>query len=172
MSQQWGPIQIIPPGLLGYLQVKNVGQNPNTLDSNIQPTLELLHWLLRARQVSVDPNTYARGFLTANRGFLSWTVPLIAAQDEWWYIAHYNIASVVVGAGDSIVYKPAWRSGQGGVYEIGDGYETLAVGQRGLIGGDGLWLPPGGELGVWVKDCTSVGGIQLNSQLDYTPLPT
>ena len=171
MSKEWGPIQLIPPGLLGFFQLKNVGKNPDVLSSNYQPTLECRDWLYLSQQRTTDPAAYARGFVTANRGFLPWTAALIVPQDEAWFVRAYTIRSQNVPAAESIIFRPAWRALYlASVYSMGEN-EIVTAGQTGITGVENFFLPPGSELGVNIKECVSAGGIQLSVSLEYTALP-
>lgn len=170
--REFGPVQVFPPGLLGFLQLKNSGKNPEFLSDIISPSLEYRDWLFTARQLTVDPNSFIRGFLTANRGFFSWTSPLGVPQDEAWWVRSYMIRTQVVPAAESITYRPCWKAAFiGSNYGVGDVVGTANAGEVECLGGENFFLPPGAELGVWIKSCTSAAGIQLSVALEYVPLP-
>lgn len=174
-----GPIQIQPPGLLGLLQLKVGGYMPDALAQDVQPTVDLEAYWLRAAALN-ESTGYSRTLAAATYGFAASlldtataTMPLGPSQQEWWYVQDYTIRySAPGGAGTNLI--PAWtlRPGPGAAqaeFYVGETYQVAGpafVAAR----AQGFWLPPGAVLGSYV-DVVTVG-LQIDLMgLRYTPCP-
>jgi len=124
---QWGPIQLIPPGLLGFFNLKNSGKNPRTLDDNINPSLELLPWYLCSQQEGlvgtlsiVDTNI---GEFQAMTALDTLTVP----DQEWWYVHSHSVHVALLSTDSTPAFFPSvsipLRSGQ--VFVFGESTNCL-----------------------------------------------
>lgn len=153
MSAPSGPIQVIPPGLLGMLQLKNVGQLPDVLQGNVQPVLELRDWLLHANEL------YGLASLNQAAGnydstMVSMNTPVVIPQGEWWYL-HDITAYLVLGNTDTlnggfgIAFEPLPNVLQLNLSEkqyqafTAGGATTLAVSAQ-----PADFFPPGTEFGI------------------------
>lgn len=109
------PIQVIPSGLLGFLQLKNNGQNPQDLPDVLQPVLELRDWYLqsRAEEIVTPTNIPSMALPTATFGFQTFTtnptVPVVPDK-EWWYVHDIAIVTTFVPAADFIGGAIGWVS--------------------------------------------------------------
>lgn len=146
------PIQVIPPGLLGFLQLKNGGQNPRQFPEVLQPVLELMHWYLFANSEVVLGTDAA----IAAAGLVNYlTVP----DDEFWAV-HDVQAAVTLAAGSTAVLSIYYRSGpSGGAANFPFSLSEAPVIWTEATMGNGaiarmererplLIVPPGGALGV------------------------
>lgn len=174
MSEQYGPLQISPPGLLGFLQLKNSGQNPQTIDSNITPVMELRDWMFQALEADVSLNTHNMTLATGAAGFQSFTPVLSAAQSFWFRWTNYSVvATNALGAADVLEAAPAWIQSVGGAANL----MMLAPAQRfsgatsPIFSARDFWLPPGAQLGLFVCQHTrAAGNTTLLACGRFTPL--
>lgn len=166
-----GPIQLIPPGLLGLLQLKNRGANPSQLLDSYQPIVEMFHWLLQAEARRWPLGQIA--VATGNGDAVFSPNHILVPQDEWWYVHHYSIEAAM-GAGDNVGhFVPHWREGNTPVhfYALDTGLAiNLTRNGRMISGAQSFFLPPGAELG-FTYVCTAATTITFNGYVWYTPLP-
>lgn len=92
------PIQTQPIGLLGFLQLKNSGQNPSILPDEVQCVLELRDWYF-------EGDVRIRGGLAA--AVASGTLGLVLTatqvpQGEQWAIRGLHATGADIPAGDAI----------------------------------------------------------------------
>lgn len=175
------PIQKIPSGLLGFLQLKNSGQNPSELPSLLQPILELRDWYFAADArnfydsagnvpIYSAPNNTV-GFV----GFATGPTLITVPQDEMWFIQDYLVATATLIATDTIQFAAGFRTPDVGVSiqnMMGDP-SVLSTGpnRRAYAWARGLFVPPGSQIGAQVLTCQSLGTITLEGHLRYVPLP-
>lgn len=175
-TKPFGPIQVIAPGLLGFLQLKD-GRNPDRLSAEIEPVIEMRDWLMQAR--SQDSTNMA---FTAPTGadWYPFTTPssFTVPPSQAWYVWHLTMRASA-GAGDTINdLRCAYRSIAGAATPL---YHTITDMQPRVITGGatspkvvahagGFWLQPGAEL-IGYIDCTAATTITVAGYLRYTPLP-
>lgn len=99
-----GPIQTSPAGLLGLLNLKNLGKNPAQLEDAIQPVLEFLDMYLATgyERVQSTAQAVAQGTNVTD---------LVVPQNEVWFVRHVSIDYGVLGAGAALIWTPAYRPG-------------------------------------------------------------
>lgn len=169
MSQS-GPIQVIPQGLLGFLNLKNNGQNPNTLDSNVMPVIDLTSWWFENR--AEDIGTFTRTPVTGNNGFGSWLTPIIVPEREAWWVLEYTIRSQPMGVGDSAAFACGWQqiiTQQR--YMVGDlGQVNNDVGVTSAFA-RGFYVPSGAELLWYTNDVVNATGFQIIGTARIVRLP-
>lgn len=170
-----GPLQVIPPGLLGFFNLKSLGQNPSMLDDLVSPTIELREWYMQAQMidyVNATGLTMTKTRTTISPvGFLTWdlvggVVPGLVPDNEWWWVENYTIyAQVPAVAGEGCTWSCAYISPSGGaiqVYQTGleRGHSaTAAQATRPSCFARQFWVPPGATLGLNLMANTSAGGI-------------
>lgn len=169
----YGPIQGIPPGLLGLLQLKTVGRNPGTLDGNVSPGFELSDWYLRANQIQLSTTYTQLMAATAGGGYQVFTTPsaLVVPDGEWWYVNFYAARGGLAAADTVNQMRTAIQTNRVAPVRFGrfGGPNTLA-GQGSLLCFDtDFWVPPGAEFGVHVANVVSPAGVTLTADLVYTP---
>src|SRR5262245_56996064 len=101
------PLQVLPTGLVGFLQLKNGGQFSQELSRDLIPELDLLNWYMQTNAELITQST-SPGVATNNPVTLAnLTVP----QGEFWYVSSY-IAQITAGAGGTVVngYAVVWRN--------------------------------------------------------------
>lgn len=93
-----GPVQLIPPGFLGFMQLKNSGRLPSELVDQINPTFSMLDWYMQANAETVSAST--SGITTGGTGDVQFPT-LVAPDDQyWWVIAAELHMAASAGVGD------------------------------------------------------------------------
>lgn len=161
-----GPIQVIPPGLLGLLQLKSpMGVNPSVLNNDVQPVIDLEKWWMRAREEYIDLATATNPYAPATYhslvafGANSPTVP----NNEWWYVR--NLSGRVYSSGAGTVTRGC-RVGYltpniGNVLLFGDPMEAIAAGGSDTSLARDFWAPPGSIFGIYLT-IVAVANVTLN----------
>lgn len=103
MSAPSKPVQIIPPGLLGMLQLKNMGRLPDTLMGEYQPTIDMREWLMVANReyLQAVANIPIGSDLSTTFWAFNNPGPIIIPDNEWWYVWSYD-GTLIIGPGDSV----------------------------------------------------------------------
>lgn len=170
-------VQVLPPGLLGYLQLKNLGQNPRSLIDAYQPTIDLRDWLLQANYRTLD-----RTVLLPNNtvGINGTTVPIIVPDTEWWFVheAYLQTATLIAtdtaAAGIGFTLPAAAPTFLGMLAQIRGpltGPNKRLFSSNVPIAGGGIFLPAGAQVGVLVEQCASATTIQFEIAMRYSVLP-
>lgn len=171
-----GSIQVIAPGLLGFLQIKSAGQNPSGLLDDIRPTVEMRDWLFEARTELIrEVVAYGAGPLNGFQPYTTMTVP----QREWWYVTQLTFSTEgnpLAGAGDAIVMVPAMRpepSLTNGIVVCPPYGNPSSFGQltAPIQGSGGFFAPPGSVLGVYLVRYAVALGASIAGMLRFTRLP-
>lgn len=187
-----GPLQIFPPGLLGFFQIKNDGRNPNVLLEALQPTLDLTEWYLWA---AFERHTGTGALSTGQLGpriiesaAVAAGVGLKSPPDEWWYVHGFTImcnAATAVTASDLVYIQPMMNIGGvgGGAAHIwilpsnklSSIAETSAAEDFAYAVGTAkpFFMPPSSELMMWVvqADTTASGALITRGDATITRLP-
>lgn len=96
------PVGVSPPGLLSLFQLKQLGRNPDSVQDNYQPTVEVLRWLALQQKeyLQVGFTTLAAG-TTAT--FNQAGAPLDQVpENEYWYV-HVMSGGIVKAAGADVI---------------------------------------------------------------------
>lgn len=162
-----GPIQVIPPGLLGFLQLKNSGQNPHSIDLTISPAIELRDWLFNAS------HSYAQigvSIAAATPGFQGDANLVTVPQNEYWWVHDASVTcDIVTGerisfglayrqsnnapASSNIVVVDGWRPDVS--YAGANVYSVVSTSRN-------FWLPGGCQLGVY-SSCADYAGPKVHT---------
>jgi len=88
----WRPLNPKADGFLSLLGLKNQGRNPETLNLQLQPTVDLLEWYFQSRLENITATRTVPDASTsvANFGATSLVVP----DREWWWIENYTVRCV------------------------------------------------------------------------------
>jgi hypothetical protein len=146
-----GPtIQVLPSGLLGFLQLKNGGQFPQRLGDTLQPTIELAEWY-----VQLNSETLFSAVINApvNASSSGNTFPeLVVPNGQVWFVHEY-----IVGFGPSAtgtatkcagVMNRISVNGPTTAAYVTDPLDIATVGQRVFARmGQRVILPPGSSMG-------------------------
>lgn len=173
----YGPIQQIPPGLLGFLQLKNQGLGLGDLPDTLQGVLELRDWLLHAD--ARNSGRYERNIAASSSGIGAFNTPgpLLVPDSEWWYVHNFTVLSSNLAAGDSVQLGGAWLVDRAlpnpSFYLVslpqGGGLHT-GVNRAAIASGGGFFVPPGAELGFY-HEITTAAAVNVSGYVRYTPLP-
>lgn len=153
-----------PRGLLGFLGIKNAGENPGELSHTMAPVWDLAQLYL------VNACEYG----TRNDAI---TAPSTVIGDgppfgEIWYIHEYGARTGTLAAAETInfcvgIYGPTGTnifvpttSIEAASAVTGDRFCVAA--QRPII------LTPGDSMGLFVTDCTTAGNITVTSTYRFT----
>jgi len=176
MSAPSGPVQVIPPGLLGMLQLKNVGQLPDLLQGNIQPTLELRDWMLHANE-EYQLASLNQALGTYDSTMFSMNTPVIIPQGQWWYV-HNITAYLVLGntdtlnGGFSIGVEPLPNVLQMALADKAySAFTAAGATTLSLSASPGDFFPPGTEFGIGVGRMVLAAARVHFLTLRFTRLP-
>lgn len=179
----WGPVQLHPRGLLGLLQLKNHGKNPEQLLETIQPVLELKDWYLQGESAqSLSGNFLATGaanfsgaIFSSNAGGVLFTPPVGRA----WWVLDFSVAAPVSAAGDihRIGTVVSWVTGNGVVTALGP-TETLNQAAAASVNPvlqvamtrDPVLLIPGDRLGIRIVQSTAAVGTVYSGSVRYVEM--
>lgn len=170
-----GPIQTLPQGLLGLLQLKSLGKNPSELLDQVQPSYDLFEQYVQTLMqgeiglFGVTPTTAA--LVSAGHGFAPFAnlaSPVIPNGEMWWVeAATVYIVGNTLAAADTVV------AGAGYVLPNHLTIHTLnPMSNKDIISARArswspdpmprsLWLPPGTTFGIQVFDILSATSITL-----------
>jgi len=169
----YGPIQQLPPGLLGFLQLKSQGQNPSLLADSYQPSIEMLDWLLLASNETLQVG-FAAGTIGGN--LASSTVNAVATvpNEEWWYVHRFSVGVAPVGAtriSNVGLIMTLSAAGAAANFSLASN-PVIGVADLVNVGAQGFFAPPGAILG-WIANITNAGATNVaGSALWFTRLPT
>jgi len=173
------PIQQNPWGLLGYLQLKNMGHNPVELLDSVQPTLDLWrHYLQNDAETILSANIP----ITGTGGMFPPAGEAQVPNGECWAVHHFSASqNGVLAAGQSLSFMTMIEyglSGGGGGVGVGTGQMSrVYVAGEGAhctsdIPGGYLLLPPTSQLIVWCSTVVlAAGAINANIRAHFTRLP-
>jgi len=176
-----GPVQVIPPGLLGFLQIKSLGENPDALNTEYQPTIEVFPWLMEARAVDWTQDrgggtpagvALATG-LTGARAFSP--NALVVPSNEMWWVEEYTI-NAVIAVGDAAYFSCGLINPRLGVvnqYMLGDPSTIFDAGiaLSAYARARGFFAPPGSELVILVSANDTATTVAYTGYVRFTPLP-
>lgn len=175
-----GPIQVTPAGLLGLLSLKTGGLMPDAMRQDVQPTVPLDAYWLRAKRVFDQVNRGITLAAASYDNFQNYSPNTITVPEtEWWYVHSYSVRGNVSGAGASInslrlamLWNPV---GTQRFRFLGDGgnRENFMTDARpySLMLAESFWCPPGSQLGFFVGSVSGAGLDMTVVGLDYTALP-
>lgn len=177
------PIQLIPPGLLGLLQLKQEGRGIVELPDVLQGVLELRDWILQARAVwSGDEHSIVLN--AAGRDtFETFTNPFGPSNSEWRYVHEYTIIATPVPAGGTAEiasFAPMMVAQNIGTlrpvcvgqpFVWGTGAPQLVQSQV-IVSARNFFMPAGAVLGfAYGIVLTGAGTVDVSAFVRYTPLP-
>lgn len=171
-------IQIVPPGLLGFLGIKNGGENPHVLGNVLLPSMDVRDWYLqgRAEQISVGPWNLVAGAGVGYNNGVTGAVP----DKEFWYVHHASLVASTIAAADRVSFGIAAQNIGGvaaqGTIVYSEPYNNSGVARTTVTSpvavARGFFLPPGSNLGAWVvENQQAVGPASLVLNMRVTRLP-
>jgi len=173
------PIQLIPPGLLGFFDLKSEGKAPSEIPSLLQPILEMRKWYFvqtAQRMADVDAT---RDLTDDLDGFVIPTSdPIIVPSGEWWYV--HNLlgkATMPAVANEVIQFAMAWIEPENFLdYEVFEPSTSVpsssatATRQYFAVAHD-FWAPPGAMFCWYVGACETATVIPAALNGRYSRLP-
>lgn len=174
-----GPVQLAPAGLLGLLQLKTGGFNPDALRQDIQPTVEVGPYWLRAAYKTITDGYSRTDVGNGNEidillDTLTGARTLGPPADQWWYVHHVTMAcfsdtnsTTDVGVGMRLPGGPGSTLAD---LVVGDTFDVAANATEQRSARD-FWMPPGSFLGFWFGVAGAGGSINVNLVgMQYTAL--
>jgi len=186
MSNPIQGIQVIPPGLLGYFNIKRNGINPDTLVGQYSPSIEMRDWLFHAgaenwitsRNGGVTP-TIGLGPGPAVLGFKGFVTPIIVPEGEWWYVHDFTVTTEsTLVATDTVSFCVGYANPQNAPFTFciqGDRQPLItgaATGRSGFSHAHNFFVPPGSSLGFLLVANDTASTVDYFGYLRFTPLPT
>jgi len=173
-----GPLNVIPPGFLGFLQLKNFGKNPSEVPEVIAPTFDLLKWYLQAEARPMAGTDATRALTNDLDGFVALTTATITVPDgEWWYVhSVYLYANLPAAATEVFAASPAWfnvNTFQGEVLCPPGALITgvAAATRRYFTVAKDFFVPAGSQFGAYVVTCETATSINVGLNGRITVLP-
>jgi hypothetical protein len=165
-----GPIQTLPLGLLGLLDLKTMGRNPPALGQTVAPVLDITQLYLNGKALEFAATSKAVG--VGGYGlFLDFdtTVPITVPEGETWFVHDYTMLAQLNAGGTCNLVVPAWRPAGGNYHSLANEKDPMPVGGNSMFSVRDFWLPPGASLGFWVHT-VGVATLNVYSQgMRYTP---
>lgn len=175
-----GPIQVIPPGLTGLLQLKQTGRVPSTLLEDVRGVIELRDWYLTARRVDVAGlvgGQPSRVTVTGQQGFAVFTTnPVTVPSGQLWYVEQATVVASGGLAADTIrfafgIVSPAPANA---FQQVGPDVNDVVTGRTRFLSTKadrGFWAFPGDSFQTLAYDVVSAGGWTLAMAARVTICP-
>lgn len=172
-----GPIQVLPAGLLGFLQLKSpAGRNPEVLQGDVQPTIDMLQFYLNQQAIHAvqGATTVAAGSGSGNQLFAGPSI--IVPLDEWWFVHMFTVQFSPLTAGDIVTgfcpmayLDPNAPSAR--FHLLGKPLYGRPTGGIPVATAFNFWLPPGARLGAYIDTYTLAALEDLVGDVYYSRLP-
>ena len=174
------PIQVIPPGLLGLLQIKSNGRRPGILADQVQGNIELRDWYMTARRV--DNFALFGGAMTTGNvptaspgghAFNVAGVPCVVPPGQIWWVEQFSGFGALAAA-DTIRFNLSITTGSGASFGVSNDYlDTITARARQFeVHIDrGFWAFPGDEFVCQIDDNLTGTNTVVNASLRATPCP-
>lgn len=175
-----GPIQLIPPGLMGLLQLKQTGELPGDLARVVAGVIELRDWYLTARRVD-NVQLYggvAQTLAIATGAIGATAITTAVPQTQLWWVEQYTVVVTPTGAEvatDLIRFAAALLGSSASRETLGPDVSDyqLAARSRSLAAraDRGFWAFPGDQFAIHVYDVVTTNGYTATAFLRATPCP-
>lgn len=183
-----GPIQNVPAGLLGLLQLKQSGRNPAELLETVAPIYEMRDQYMQSKQLdqialfgdtckTANFPTTSPGFKIASvngLGVVNCTVP----QGQTWYVEQMTGIASTPAAADSIRLATAIQGPNLGTQTVflltGSDFNDVVTARTRVIvckSDRPFWAPAGWSFGFWVIDDATAGNWAVTLHMRATPMP-
>jgi hypothetical protein len=174
------PIQRIPKGLLGLLQLKQLGILPGELLETVQPTYDLFQQY--AQDINVDtyglfpgltpPTTLGATITAPTHGVQAMNVPFaaIVPAGQLWYITNMSIMATINTAADTVRFAPiVIQQNIPGIWQIGpDVADVVSARARNAIAFADIvpfWAWPGALFAILIFDSNTATSIAFQLHL-------
>lgn len=177
-----GPIQSAPAGLLGLLELKQLGENPQMMASLLQGTLELRdHYLAGTRRFitgRVDPVAEGSGAFN----FAGTAQPIIVPKGKLWIVTDVSMKVLMQAAGDAFEGSAFWWNGPAGsaaefaltehvrLGPLSSAFDYVVI-AKGIVPTYPM-VPAGSRFDYLASQCTAAGAssVQLYIMLGVTEI--
>jgi len=145
VAGRWGPLQVRASGLLGLLQLKDRGQNPNELVGDVVPTVDMVPWWLRGERERLPE--YNGVIAGADDSWQIFQPPgWVSPRTEWWWVEAISAEAVIDPAStntnmyfrfmeNEFVFGAPWLT------SLGNQFGNADV-PRAWLSMSGFWIPP------------------------------
>lgn len=168
------PINRLPSGFLGMVDVKSMGKNPRSLHELVQPTLDMTRWYSMSQRVRrafttvapAGPGTtyFAAGGPNSNR------VP----ENKCWLVESYFVAVVGLIPAAVTAYSVSCIVGDQNLSVLYSGPpgQSYVTGEGGIIATLGLPNPPYIALPLWsfganIQRCSGGGAPIITGEITF-----
>jgi hypothetical protein len=170
------PIQTIPQGLLGLLQLKQLGTNPSNLVDTVQSTVDLKDWWMNRQEVDIC--LLKTGSSTAstnvNAAGVFGSTGLTVGTNEVWWVTNYTINCNLLAA-EYIRFRPVFNfpAALSAVYTLGFDYNDVitARARNASAWAANFWLQPGAQLQFRVSDQATAANIAVAQAVRGVVIP-
>ena len=172
-----GPIQTIPQGLLGLLQLKQAGRNPDQLSETVAPTVDMLTLWLNRQNVDLSINVIGgastRNQPTATPGeFVFSVLPIVVPPGQTWWITDYTVKATLAAA-ETLVFAPAILGGLFFNSMLAAPVNDIITARARFVScfARNFWLLPGQGLGYFCFDSVTAGNIVVTGTIRGVVIP-
>jgi len=182
-----GPIQLIPPGLMGLMQLKQAGRLPTWLSETVAPVVDLSDWYKAARRLDNIslfgvPAIQTAALATGANGVQNFTVganPPSVPNGQIWWVDQLVIKCSLVATTDLLRGQPILMGPQGNNaaswQALGPDVSNQTAIPRAqwfsMRADRPFWAFPGDIFGLFLFDLSSTAGIVFSLQMRATPMP-
>lgn len=173
------PIGLIPTGLLGFLQLKQLGRLPDGLMDSVQPSLDMRDWYFQSRRETAltfngtipSNTTSAVGEVTFSAGGT-----VVVPAGEYWYVESMTVPAIISAAADTIRYAPDYMPASGINDRVQVGPDVSDVVSATVVrnvcakADRGFWMIPGDTPSAHVFDIKTAGTVSLFLTMRFTRL--
>lgn len=162
-------LQVIPPGLLGFFQLKSGGKNPSALGEDLSPVLECFRWYMQARlENSLQFIGFSAIAVNVVGAFNFSPNNILVPENEIWWVENFTVQSAALAAGEELMMVPMMlgppQLGSISNYALGTTAFVANAGDRYSIPATppGFFAPPGSSLGFFVNRIVTAGNITIS----------
>lgn len=169
-----GPVQVIAPGLLGFLQLKTLGRNPENFSDTIVPTMDVRTWYMEARHQLVTQAAINLGAGPFN-GFQA-ASSFVVPNNEYWWVQNvtFSVGSAISGAADVMHWCVAMQFPQisnNPIMVEPNLIQTNGQGTTPICSAEGFFAPSGATLGFFLNRYAVALGVSVVGLMRVTKLP-
>jgi len=164
---QQASLQVLPKGLLGFLELKNGGKFPQRLGSEaLLPVIQLLDWYAQTNSevLITAPSAAALGVVSFGE--------LVVPPLECWYVSDFVCDTDVLGAGDTIDMRLGYVQANSGLgFRVSQSTGTESAGAQATtnpLNRPFFVLPADGLI---VHNRVFTGAITITARARITRLP-